>query len=138
MSGSTGNSGSGGGDSYCGACRYLKRKCITGCIFAPYFDSEQGVNDFAIVEKVFDPNNVSKLLHQIPDHHNRLKAVKAIIYEAQVRVDDPIHGCCGRILKLERQLQNLQEKFQNLKEHARDLEERIQNRSTTPVYYNFI
>lgn len=90
----------------------MRRKCLTDCIFAPYFDSEQSVSHFAIVHKVFDLNYVSKLLCEITDHHKRLDAIKAIVYEAQVRVDDPIYGCCGRILTLQEQLRSLQEQVQ--------------------------
>lgn len=124
---SNSNGGEGGDGDYCGACKYLRRKCAPDCIFAPYFNSEQGVADFAIVEKVFEPSNVSRLLHEIPDHHNRLTAVKAIICDAQVRIDDPIYGCCGRILKLEKRLRSLQEQIQKKEKVKRDLEKQIQN-----------
>ncbi|CAH8386856.1 unnamed protein product, partial [Eruca vesicaria subsp. sativa] len=40
-------SGGGGGGGPCGACKFLRRKCVPGCIFEPYFDSEQGSACFA-------------------------------------------------------------------------------------------
>ncbi|KAK9041477.1 hypothetical protein V6N11_016577 [Hibiscus sabdariffa] len=36
----------------CGACKFLRRKCISGCIFAPHFGSDQGAAKFAAVHKV--------------------------------------------------------------------------------------
>ncbi|KAK1377066.1 LOB domain-containing protein [Heracleum sosnowskyi] len=76
-SGSGGSSSGGGGA--CGACKFLRRKCVAGCIFAPYFDSEQGAAHFAAVHKVFGASNVSKLLLYIPVQ-KRLDAVVSICY----------------------------------------------------------
>ncbi|KAJ4965809.1 hypothetical protein NE237_017658 [Protea cynaroides] len=58
--------------SFCG------RKWVTGCIFAPYFNSEQGAALFATVHKVFGACNVSKLLLHIPIH-KRLDAVVTVM-----------------------------------------------------------
>ncbi|KAK8541533.1 hypothetical protein V6N12_014164 [Hibiscus sabdariffa] len=43
--------GSGPG-SPCGACKFLRRKCVKGCVFAPYFCHEQGAAHFAAIHKV--------------------------------------------------------------------------------------
>ena len=104
-SGSGGGSGgpSGGGGGPCGACKFLRRKCVSGCIFAPYFDSEQGAAHFAAVHKVFGASNVSKLLLQIPAH-KRLDAVVTICYEAQARLRDPVYGCVAHIFALQQQV----------------------------------
>ncbi|XP_076886431.1 LOB domain-containing protein 18-like [Bidens hawaiensis] len=59
-SGGGGGGGSGGGGP-CGACKVLRRKCVAGCIFAPYFDSEQGAVHFATVHKVFGATELSYL-----------------------------------------------------------------------------
>lgn len=101
--GSTGGGGSGGGGGPCGACKFLRRKCVTGCIFAPYFDSEQGAAHFAAVHKVFGASNVSKLLVHIPAH-KRLDAVVTICYEAQARLRDPVYGCVVHIFALQQQV----------------------------------
>ncbi|KAF7825993.1 LOB domain-containing protein 18 [Senna tora] len=69
----------------------MRRKCVAGCIFAPYFDSEQGATHFAAVHKVFGASNVSKLLQNIPVH-KRLDAVVTICFEAQARLRDPVYG----------------------------------------------
>ncbi|KAK0580332.1 hypothetical protein LWI29_000752 [Acer saccharum] len=52
--------------SPCGACKFLRRKCVRGCVFAPYFCHEQGATHFAAIHKVFGASNVSKLLGHLP------------------------------------------------------------------------
>jgi hypothetical protein len=76
---------------------------VTGCIFAPYFDSEQGAAHFAAVHKVFGASNVSKLLLQIPPH-KRLDAVVTVCYEAQARIRDPVYGCVSHVFALQQQV----------------------------------
>ncbi|EOX96193.1 LOB domain-containing protein 18, putative [Theobroma cacao] len=101
VGGGAGSCSSGGGGP-CGACKFLRRKCVPGCIFAPYFDSEQGAAHFAAVHKVFGASNVSKLLLHIPVH-KRLDAVVTICYEAQARLRDPVYGCVAHIFALQQQ-----------------------------------
>lgn len=101
--GGSSSSGGGGGGGPCGACKFLRRKCVLGCIFAPYFDSEQGAAHFAAVHKVFGASNVSKLLLHIPVH-KRLDAVVTICYEAQARLRDPVYGCVAHIFALQQQV----------------------------------
>lgn len=102
-SGGGGGGGGSGGGGPCGACKFLRRKCVAGCIFAPYFDSEQGAAHFAAVHKVFGASNVSKLLLHIPVH-KRLDAVVTICYEAQARLRDPVYGCVAHIFALQQQV----------------------------------
>ncbi|OQU92919.1 hypothetical protein SORBI_3001G437300 [Sorghum bicolor] len=113
--------GGGGGGGPCGACKFLRRKCVSGCIFAPYFDSEQGAAHFAAVHKVFGASNVSKLLLQIPAH-KRLDAVVTICYEAQARLRDPVYGCVAHIFALQQQVVNLQAELTYLQAHLATLE----------------
>lgn len=87
----------------CGACKFLRRKCVNGCIFAPYFGSDQGAARFAAVHKVFGASNVSKLLLHIPANR-RQEAVVTITYEAQARLSDPVYGCVSTILALQQQV----------------------------------
>ncbi|XP_022747394.1 LOB domain-containing protein 20-like [Durio zibethinus] len=93
--------------SPCGACKFLRRKCISGCIFAPHFGSDQGAARFAAVHKVFGASNVSKLLLHIP-MNRRHDAVVTISYEAQARLSDPVYGCVSTILSLQQQVASLQ------------------------------
>ena len=96
------SSGTGSG-APCGACKFLRRKCVRGCIFAPYFGAEQGAAKFAAVHKVFGASNVAKLLLHIPAPR-RSDAVLTISYEAQARLSDPVYGCVATIFALQQQV----------------------------------
>ena len=102
-----GKIGGGGGDHNrngpCGACKFLRRKCVKGCIFAPYFDSDHGTAHFAAVHKVFGASNASKLLLRLPPQ-KRLDAVVTLCYEALARARDPVYGCVGHIFALQQQV----------------------------------
>ncbi|XP_057488513.1 LOB domain-containing protein 19-like [Actinidia eriantha] len=100
-----GSNNSGAGP--CGACKFLRRKCSRDCVFAPYFDSDQGPAHFAAVHKVFGASNASKMLLRVPAH-KRLDTVVSLCYEALARVRDPVYGCVGHIFTLQQQVVNLQ------------------------------
>ncbi|KAL2507807.1 LOB domain-containing protein 17-like [Forsythia ovata] len=108
--------GSGSG-SPCGACKFLRRKCLRGCVFAPYFCYEQGATHFAAIHKVFGASNVSKLLAHLPVS-DRCEAAITIAYEAQARLQDPTYGCVSHIFALQQQVVNLQAQLASLKEQA--------------------
>ncbi|KAK1408862.1 hypothetical protein QVD17_40971 [Tagetes erecta] len=91
----------------CGACKFLRRKCVKNCVFAPYFDSDQGTTHFAAVHRVFGASNASKLLLMVPPHR-RFDAVVSLCYEALSRVKDPVYGCMANIFTLQQQVDNLQ------------------------------
>lgn len=106
-----------GSGSPCGACKFLRRKCVRGCVFAPYFCHEQGATHFAAIHKVFGASNVSKLLAHLPVGE-RCEAAVTISYEAQARLQDPIYGCVSHIFALQQQVVNLQSQLASLKEQA--------------------
>ncbi|GER24908.1 LOB domain-containing protein [Striga asiatica] len=106
-----------GSASPCGACKFLRRKCVRGCVFAPYFCHEQGAAHFAAIHKVFGASNVSKLLAHLPSG-DRAEAAVTISYEAQARLQDPIYGCVSHIFALQQQVVNLQAQLASLKEQA--------------------
>ncbi|KAH1078106.1 hypothetical protein AAZX31_19G149000 [Glycine max] len=114
MASASGNGGSNGTGSPCGACKFLRRKCAADCIFAPYFCSEQGPARFAAIHKVFGASNVSKLLLHIPAH-DRCEAVVTIAYEAQARIRDPVYGCVSHIFALQQQVACLQAQLMQVK-----------------------
>ena len=89
--------------SPCGACKFLRRKCVRGCVFAPYFCHEQGAAHFAAIHKVFGASNVSKLLMHLPVA-DRCEAAVTISYEAQARLQDPVYGCVSQIFALQQQV----------------------------------
>ncbi|CAK9150023.1 unnamed protein product [Ilex paraguariensis] len=103
--------------SPCGACKFLRRKCMRGCVFAPYFCHEQGATHFAAIHKVFGASNVSKLLAHLPVS-DRCEAAITISYEAQARLQDPIYGCVSHIFALQQQVVTLQAQLNSLKEQA--------------------
>ncbi|KAJ9677848.1 hypothetical protein PVL29_022681 [Vitis rotundifolia] len=97
-------------NSPCAACKFLRRKCMPGCIFAPYFPPEEP-QKFANVHKIFGASNVTKLLNELLPHQ-REDAVNSLAYEAEARVRDPVYGCVGAISFLQRQVERLQKELE--------------------------
>ncbi|XP_004491022.1 LOB domain-containing protein 21 [Cicer arietinum] len=92
--------------SSCAACKFLKRRCIPNCIFAPYFRSDE-CKKFAKVHKVFGASNVSKILIEVPEEQ-REETVNSLAFEADARLRDPVYGCIGAIAILQRKMFELQ------------------------------
>ncbi|KAL4352540.1 hypothetical protein GQ457_06G005880 [Hibiscus cannabinus] len=46
-----------GSSAPCGACKFLRRKYVRGCVFAPYFCHEQGATHFEAIHKVLKYHN---------------------------------------------------------------------------------
>ncbi|CAO2169951.1 unnamed protein product [Urochloa humidicola] len=103
--------------SPCGACKFLRRKCVKGCVFAPYFCHEQGAAHFAAIHKVFGASNASKLLMHLPIS-DRCEAALTMSYEAQARLQDPIYGCVAHIFSLQQQVVSLQAELESFKSQA--------------------
>lgn len=76
---------------------------MSGCVFAPYFDAEQGTATFAAVHKVFGASNASKMLLRLP-LNKRHEAVSTLCYEALARLRDPVYGSVGHLLSLQHQV----------------------------------
>ncbi|KAF0919154.1 hypothetical protein E2562_028453 [Oryza meyeriana var. granulata] len=105
----------------CGACKFLRRRCAPGCVFAPHFSGcggsgggvgagrgrERGAAEFAVVHRVFGASNVAKLLSRVPAALRR-DAARTVCYEAQARIADPVYGSVGTILALQHQVSLLQ------------------------------
>ncbi|MQM02973.1 hypothetical protein Taro_035743 [Colocasia esculenta] len=87
----------------CEACKFLQRRCMSGCVFAPHFRTEQGTTRFAAVHKVFEASNVSKLLHRVSVPHQG-DAAETICFEAQARLSEPIYDCVPTIIALQQQM----------------------------------
>ncbi|KAK3022933.1 hypothetical protein RJ639_046751, partial [Escallonia herrerae] len=90
----------------CAACKLLRRRCAEECPFSPYFSPHEP-QKFAAVHKVFGASNVSKLLSEVPESQ-RADTANSLVYEANVRLRDPIYGCMGAISALQQQIQSLQ------------------------------
>ncbi|KAL8142204.1 hypothetical protein V2J09_015236 [Rumex salicifolius] len=129
--------GGGGGGSVggpCGACKYLRRKCVEGCIFSPYFDADQGAAHFAAVHRVFGASNASKLLLRIPPQR-RFDAVVTLCYEALARVRDPVYGCVSHIFSLQQQVMNLQAELAHIQARLSTLQP-LPGELQPPLYNN--
>ncbi|KAK4403411.1 LOB domain-containing protein 21 [Sesamum angolense] len=90
----------------CAACKFLKRRCTPNCQFAPYFHSDEP-KKFAKVHKVFGASNVSKILNEVAEDQ-REDTVNSLVYEAEVRLRDPVYGCIGAIASLQHRMAELQ------------------------------
>ncbi|GMY10460.1 LOB domain-containing protein 15 [Fagus crenata] len=90
----------------CAACKLLRRRCAEECPFSPYFSPHEP-HKFAAVHKVFGASNVSKLLMEVPEIQ-RADAANSLVYEANLRLRDPVYGCMGAISALQQQIQSLQ------------------------------
>ncbi|KAI4382896.1 hypothetical protein MLD38_008798 [Melastoma candidum] len=90
----------------CAACKLLRRRCAQECPFSPYFSPHEP-EKFACVHKVFGASNVSKMLKEAPESQ-RADTANSLVYEANVRLRDPVYGCMGMISALKQQVQNLQ------------------------------
>ncbi|KAF6164912.1 hypothetical protein GIB67_017115 [Kingdonia uniflora] len=101
--------------SSCGACKFLKRKCVPKCIFAPHFHSDE-LPKFAKVHKVFGASNVSKILSKVPEEL-RADTVSSLVYEAEARVRDPINGCMGDMVLLETERVHLEHELAIARAH---------------------
>ncbi|WMV35438.1 hypothetical protein MTR67_028823 [Solanum verrucosum] len=96
-------------NSPCAACKFLRRKCLPCCIFAPHFPPEEP-HKFANVHKIFGASNVTKLLNEVLPHQ-REDAVNTLAYEAEARVRDPVYGCVSAITFLQRQVERLEKEL---------------------------
>ncbi|XP_047339932.1 LOB domain-containing protein 30-like [Impatiens glandulifera] len=101
----------------CGACKFLRKKCLEDCIFAPYFNSGEGTVNFAAVHKIFGASNVTNILTNVPIH-KRPDTVFTLNYEAHARLRDPIYGCMSEIRDLQNQVINLQSEISCFQVHV--------------------
>ncbi|XP_042380578.1 LOB domain-containing protein 15-like [Zingiber officinale] len=90
----------------CAACKLLRRRCAQDCPFSPYFSPHEP-QKFASVHRVFGASNVSKMLMEVPEPQ-RADAANSLVYEANLRLRDPIYGCMGAISALQQQVQALE------------------------------
>ncbi|KAM6551975.1 hypothetical protein CsatB_001783 [Cannabis sativa] len=93
----------------CSACKFLRRKCNEGCIYAPYFPHYEP-QKFATIHRVYGASNVSKILNGI-NPNQRMAAVNSLFYEAQARIRDPVYGVIGFISILHNRLNQTRSKI---------------------------
>lgn len=90
----------------CAACKLLRRRCAQECPFAPYFSPHEP-HKFAAVHKVFGASNVSKMLLEVVEGE-RADTASSLVYEANLRLRDPVYGCMGAISILQQQVNALE------------------------------
>ncbi|KAI0519312.1 hypothetical protein KFK09_006754 [Dendrobium nobile] len=98
----------------CAACKLLRRRCVLECPFFPYFSPNEP-QKFAAIHKVFGASNVSKMLMEVPEAL-RADAANSLVYEANLRLQDPVYGCMGAIIVLQKQVQELETQLRTMKE----------------------
>uniref|UniRef100_A0A2N9I6C5 Response regulatory domain-containing protein n=1 Tax=Fagus sylvatica TaxID=28930 RepID=A0A2N9I6C5_FAGSY len=84
------------------ACKYLRRRCPSDCIFSPYFPPNDPQR-FECVHKIYGASNVGKMLQKLPPHL-RSQAADTLYFEAQCRNQDPVYGCVGIVSQLHQQI----------------------------------
>ncbi|GLJ18157.1 hypothetical protein SUGI_0320820 [Cryptomeria japonica] len=99
--------------SPCAACKVQRRKCGDKCLLAPYFPPNDP-QKFFVVHKLYGASNIAKILRDIPAE-KRADTVTSLVYEASVRVNDPIYGCTGAICRLQKQVLHLQSQLETTK-----------------------
>lgn len=127
--------GGGGGGALntitpCAACKLLRRRCAQECPFSPYFSPHEP-QKFASVHRVFGASNVSKMLMEVPESQ-RADTANSLVYEANVRLRDPVYGCMGAISALQHQVQSLQAELNAVR--AEILQYRLRETSNIDIH----
>jgi hypothetical protein len=87
----------------CAACKYQRRKCNSDCPLAPFFPADQQ-RRFLHAHRLFGVSNILKTLRRLrPDLC--ADAMATLIFQAEMRAQDPVGGCYRLVLALERQLE---------------------------------
>ncbi|CAH9061434.1 unnamed protein product [Cuscuta epithymum] len=86
----------------CAACKKLRRKCTSDCIFLPYFPPTDPQR-FAFVHRIYGTNKVGKMLQEV-EEDERGDVAESLYYEARCRVNDPVYGCVGIISLLQQEI----------------------------------
>ncbi|OEL20389.1 hypothetical protein BAE44_0018591 [Dichanthelium oligosanthes] len=81
--------------SPCAACKTLRRRCVQGCVFAPYFPgpADGYSSRFAAVHRVFGASNAARMLKDVELPGERARAAETLVEEALARERDPAFGC---------------------------------------------
>ncbi|KAH7839107.1 hypothetical protein Vadar_007052 [Vaccinium darrowii] len=89
--------------SACAACKYQRRKCAPDCILAPYFPHDRQ-RQFLNAHKLFGVSNITKIIRSL-DPPQKDQAMRTIVFQSDVRANDPVGGCYRIIRELQRQIE---------------------------------
>ncbi|KAK9273905.1 hypothetical protein L1049_018717 [Liquidambar formosana] len=92
------------GSQACAACKYQRRKCASNCPLAPYFPPDHQ-KQFLNAHRLFGVSNIMKILRNL-DPSEKTIAMKSMIFQANVRANDPIGGCYRIIRELQCQIEH--------------------------------
>ncbi|XP_024533779.1 LOB domain-containing protein 22 [Selaginella moellendorffii] len=101
----------------CAACRFQRRRCSPACPLAKYFPASENQR-FMNCKKLFGVSNMLRLLNQVLVK-DRDETMQSLMFEADVREQDPVHGCMGIICMLEQQLDKLRRELAVVREQLR-------------------
>ncbi|KAL9660903.1 hypothetical protein QQ045_025722 [Rhodiola kirilowii] len=83
----------------CAACKYQRRKCEPNCILSPYFPHNRQAQ-FLNAHKLFGVSNITKIIRNLSPA-DKDQAMKTIIFQSDVRANDPVGGCHRIIRELQ-------------------------------------
>ncbi|KAK2653380.1 hypothetical protein Ddye_013236 [Dipteronia dyeriana] len=86
----------------CAACKYQRRKCAPDCILAPYFPHDRQ-RQFLNAHKLFGVSNITKIIKNL-EPPEKDEAMRTIMFQSDVRANDPVGGCFRIIRELQRQI----------------------------------
>ncbi|XP_074570560.1 uncharacterized protein LOC141827226 [Curcuma longa] len=101
-SSSSGQSGT--ANSACAACRHQRRRCKPDCTLAPYFPATDQ-HKFLNAHRLFGVSNIIKIIANL-DPVQRNDAMRTIIFQSDMRAQDPVGGCYHIVEDLERQIKH--------------------------------
>ncbi|KAJ6389533.1 hypothetical protein OIU77_027791 [Salix suchowensis] len=87
----------------CAACKYQRRKCAPDCILAPYFPHNRQ-RQFLNAHKLFGVSNIGKIIKNL-NPPEKDEAMRTIIFQSDVRANDPVGGCYRMIRDLQREIE---------------------------------
>ena len=99
----------GGTSQACAACKYQRRRCTPECPLAPFFPPDQP-KLFQNAHKLFGVSNILKILKKL-EPEQKATAMWSIMYQANERDRDPVHGCLGKICQLRYQIWHLEQEL---------------------------
>ncbi|WMV35023.1 hypothetical protein MTR67_028408 [Solanum verrucosum] len=91
-----------GAGQACAACKYQRRKCAPDCVLAPYFPHDRQ-RQFLNAHKLFGVSNITKIIRHL-DQPFKDEAMRTIIFQSDVRANDPVGGCYRIIRDLQRHI----------------------------------
>ncbi|XP_068649159.1 LOB domain-containing protein 24-like [Aristolochia californica] len=94
-------------ETTCAACKRQRRTCSSDCPLRPYFAAEPLIKEYEHLHRLFRPDYMRKLVRSI-EPPLRDDAVRALVFEADAWISDPVHGCLGNINDLQNNIKMLE------------------------------